>query len=135
MDKPIKKTATAKAVKITPNLKGSKAESLNDYRRLNARIVNEKRFPNASIYIAQIKEYNLYKIGVSQNVERRFRDIANLSPFKIELLFTKQIQKPYDLELKLHKSQEKNYIKSEWFKLTEKELLNVFEIINNWTND
>ena len=121
--------------KNKPNTKGSKAEGLNDYRRLNARIVNEKRFPNASIYIACIKEHNLYKIGVSQNVQRRFRDISNLSPFAIEIIFTKEIPKPYDLELKIHKSQEKNYIKSEWFKLTEDELSDVFEIIKNWRHE
>ena len=117
-----------KNIRCKGNKKGSKASSINDYRLVNARNVNKKRFPVSNIYIFKIDKLKLYKIGVSQNVDRRFRDIYNSMPFDLEIEFTKKVKDAYLLESKLHKQFETKSIKNEWFLLKKSDLDKIIKI-------
>jgi hypothetical protein len=114
------------------NPKGSKATEINDYRRLNARKVNSAKFPKSNLYIIKIVDSDLYKIGVSQNIARRHKDIENAMPFNIEVLKVSMITNAYDLEDLLHTRFAEKFIKSEWFKLNDKDYKNCLKIIDKW---
>jgi hypothetical protein len=105
------------------NIKGSKALSINDYRNKNARKINSLKFPNSNLYIIKIKNYNLYKIGVSQNTNRRFKDIFNSMPFDCEIIYNQNQINAYLLEEKLHNLIINNHVKNEWFKLDNIDLI------------
>ena len=90
------------------------------YRIDNARKVNQKRFglhPNSSVYFIKIKDTNYYKIGVSQNIKRRIRDIRSFIPFEIELINIVKTNIAYDVEYELMKSFKQYQMKGEWFDL------------------
>lgn len=97
--------------------KGERATNISDYRINNARVSNSKRFPNGCIYIINIEDTDYYKIGVSQNPNRRIRDLESSTPFNIYLIYCKFYEKVYEIEQYIHNKINSNYIKSEWFKL------------------
>lgn len=114
-----------------PNIKGTKAQGIDDYRIQNANKTNSKKFPNSSIYIIKIKDTDYYKIGVSQNYHRRIRDISNSMPFVVELLYIKNHDEAYKIETQIHKTIETKYIKSEWFQLSGDDYKSVLNILSN----
>lgn len=112
-----KKYISSKKLKHHPNIEGSKAKFLNDYRINNARKVNSKKYPNSNLYIIKICESNLYKIGVSQNTKRRFKDLSNSMPFNIDVMLNLSVKNAYTLESKVHDVFKHKHIKNEWFSL------------------
>lgn len=119
-------------IKCRSNPKGSKANSRNDYRVINARKSNKLRYPVSNLYLLKLQGIELYKIGVSQNVDRRFRDIENAMPFNLELLENKQVPDAYDLEEFIHSIFSFCHLKSEWFALNKKDLDDVKLFIEEW---
>mgnify|MGYP002525943742 CR=1 FL=1 len=62
-----------------------------------------------------------YKIGVTNNVDRRLKALDE-RPFKINLIAESQpIPNAYQIEKEIHSKYEKNRIRGEWFKLNEEE--------------
>jgi hypothetical protein len=119
--------------KCKSNPKGSKAESLNDYRRENARITNLKKYPNSNIYVLKAINHNYFKIGVSQNIERRLRDVNSSSPIEVELLFSKKIRNAYDLERFIHELIKDYHLRNEWFEIDDYSVLElVIKKIELW---
>jgi len=117
-----------KRIKCQANVLGSRAKKLNDYRRDNARKVNQVKFPNSSIYIIKSKDDNIYKIGVSSNPSRRLKDIEAILPFDIETILVKKVNQAYDLEFIIHNYLKEHHLKGEWFKLQSiKEIINIIE--------
>lgn len=114
--------------KCKANKKGSKAILLNDYRIENAKKINSLKFPDSNIYILNIENTNLYKIGVSQNINRRLKDISNSMPFNVNLIFSLNVKNTYDLESKLHNMYSEFYIKNEWFELGINEIFNIIKL-------
>lgn len=98
----------------------------------NIRKVNSVRFPKGCIYI--LKKYNedLYKIGVSQNVKRRIRDISSILPFEVETVYISElIEDVYDLELIIHSRFKINKVRKEWFDLYKEDIDILINILNN----
>ena len=114
------------------NVKGSRANSVDDYRKLNAKKTNEAKYPDSSIYVIRICDSNFYKIGVSQNIARRHRDIESAMPFNIEVLKVEKAKNAYELEEGLHNYFSDKFVKSEWFNLSDKDYMNCLNIINKW---
>ena len=114
------------------NHKGSKAISISDYRRQNARMVNMAKFPNSAFYIFCIPNMGLYKLGVSQNVDRRIRDITNAMPFDVILLYRKSINNAYVFEEYIHNMYKDNFIQNEWFQLVEYDITNIMRECEKW---
>ena len=123
-----------KGKKFNSSIKGNKSKDVNDYRKINARNTNKEKFPNSSIYIFKIKDMNLFKIGVSNNVYRRFRDIESSSPFSVDLLFEKKLDNAYDLEDTIHNYFSDKHLKSEWFQFNSNEMEDVYNIIDTYNN-
>ena len=123
-----------KGKKFNSSIKGNRSKDVNDYRKINARNTNKEKFPNSSIYIFEIKDMNLFKIGVSNNVYRRFRDIESSSPFSVNLLFEKKLDNTYDLEETIHNYFSDKHVKSEWFQFNSNEIEDVYNIIDTYNN-
>lgn len=96
-----------------------------DYRQKNARKVNSKKYPDGYIYILQIEEFDLFKIGVSQNVKRRVRDIRAANPFCCKLIYVGSFYDVYTLEEQIHDLFSKNKHKGEWFKIHTNEIIDL----------
>lgn len=86
------------------------------YRSENAKKVNEKKNPHGYLYLLEIEEFDLYKIGVSQNPKRRIRDIRANNPFYCKLIYCKTFEYVYELESVILELFKENMFKGEWFK-------------------
>lgn len=56
------------------------------------------------------------KIGLSERTEARIRDLAEWSPFELEIVA--QIEGDYQLEKNIHECFANSYLRREWFKAT-----------------
>jgi len=74
------------------NPAGSRANNMDDYRVINAKNINKLRFPNSSFYILQINNTDFYKLGCSQNISRRHRDIESSMWFTLTELDIENIK-------------------------------------------
>lgn len=118
--------------KCKHNKKGCKSKGVNDFRNKNASITNRKRFPNSELYILKIEGQDLYKIGVSQNISRRLKDISNAMPYVVSLLYLFKINNAYDLENYLHNLFITKHLKNEWFSLNNNDLNECLKEVYKW---
>lgn len=72
------------------------------------------------VYLLQFGEE--YKIGSSNNVERRFREIKTQMPYDGKIIHTIQTGDPMGIELYWHSFFKDKRLKGEWFKLTNKDI-------------
>jgi len=77
-------------------------------------------FPDG-IYIIKTNEF--YKIGITNNIKRRIKEIEALNPFKIELILYKKLLYSKTVEAFLHAEFRDKNIKGEWFNLSELDLM------------
>ena len=71
-----------------------------------------------------------YKIGITNNVVRRFQGIRNITPHKIEFIAATRCYYEEDadyLESELHAVYKDKKIHHEWFKLNKKDVDNILE--------
>jgi len=81
--------------------------------------------PPDTIYILNIEGTNIYKIGTSQNVNRRIKDICASNPFHIDIIHIQKILFAYEVEQSIHELIDEFHVKNEWFKIK-----NINEIID-----
>lgn len=120
------------AQRCKSNPQGSRANSVYYYRVVNSRETNKKKHPISNIYIAKLWELNIYKIGVSQNVNRRLRDLNAASPFEVVLVQSTSVSNAYDLELKIHETYKSDSLKGEWFHFTNNDVTSITNLITQW---
>jgi hypothetical protein len=70
-----------------------------------------------TIYVLNIEGTNIYKIGTSQNTQRRIKDIQSYNPFLIDIILIIKTKGAYELEQFIHDLIEDKHIKNEWFKI------------------
>lgn len=80
------------------------------------------------LYIIEIRNSDLYKIGVTKNIVQRMKQFETANPFEFYLHGFYQTEKCRDLESILHHQFKHKRFKREWFKLNEDELKNVSNI-------
>lgn len=85
----------------------------------NARKSNSKLRPDGYIYILKLKGFDIYKIGVSSNPERRINDIDSANPFGVKVLCLLYFKNAYELEECIHDSFKRKALRKEWFKFDE----------------
>lgn len=73
-------------------------------------------------YIYIIKCKNLYKIGISERVKKRFQTFNTSNPFELELIFFHPVKLARIVEKDIHHKFSEKRIKGEWFKLNKKDL-------------
>jgi len=101
------------------------------YKRDNARKTNSKLNPDGYIYIVKLKGFDIYKIGVSNNPNRRLRDINSYMPFEVELLMIEWFKNAYNLEECIHDNLKDKLLRHEWFRLTENQISDIIIALKN----
>jgi predicted GIY-YIG superfamily endonuclease len=66
--------------------------------------------------------YGNYKIGLSNDFEKRLTSYRTAMPNEPEVIVVIKTKNMVDLEKKLHKKYKDRHIKNEWFRLTESDL-------------
>jgi Meiotically up-regulated gene 113 len=79
------------------------------------------------IYIIWAVGTTLYKIGVSTDFRRRFKDLSSVSPLPLVPVKYARCDHPHLLESKLHELFAAKLFKNEWFSLGEADLIVVEE--------
>lgn len=87
-----------------------------------------------SIYIIMAKGTCLYKIGITDNIKRRFKDLSSASPLPLTIIKYAQCDHPHLLENKLHEMFAHKLVKNEWFQLHENDLFECFRFIDQYYN-
>lgn len=73
-----------------------------------------------------------YKIGVTNNLEKRIKNIRTGNPYPVNYIYTEKNKNSYKLEKWLHSQFSKNKLEGEWFTgLTYKEIRNKIFQFNN----
>jgi hypothetical protein len=93
-----------------------------------AKILISNKIPD-TIYILNIEGTNIYKIGTSQNVNRRIKDICASNPFHIDIIHIQKVKFAYEVEQSIHNEIDNCHIKNEWFKI--KDIDKIIDIIKN----
>lgn len=92
----------------------------------NARKSNSINKPDGYIYIAKLNNFNnIFKIGVSSNVNRRISDLDASSPFGVSLVKSFFFKNVYNIEECIHDNYDNDLIRREWFNLDNKEIDNI----------
>lgn len=86
------------------------------------------------LYILHAKGTKLYKIGVTTDFKKRFRDITCASPIPICVLKHAQCDNPHLLERSLHEMFAAKLAKNEWFQLTDDELFRALAFVDQFYN-
>lgn len=85
--------------------------------------------PPDTIYVLNISGTNIYKIGTSQNVKRRIKDICVANPFHIDVIYINKMIFAYEVEQSIHKLLDEYHVKNEWFKI--KDIDSIIKMIKN----
>lgn len=73
-----------------------------------------------SVYLFKANKY--YKIGISNNIEKRKTQLEKGMPYEIDIIHTIDIPTARHLEGRLHKKFEDKQVRGEWFNLGEDDL-------------
>lgn len=84
------------------------------------------------IYILWAVGTTLYKIGVSTDFRRRFKDLSSASPLPLIPVKYARCDNPHLLESKLHELFAAKLFKNEWFSLGEGDLTVVAEVFDRY---
>lgn len=86
-------------------------------------IIITKGQKQSGVYIVAVRDSNLYKIGVTKDIEKRLYQLQTGNPYEFYLTEFFPTPKSRELESLLHKKFKLNRYKREWFKLTGEEVL------------
>ena len=77
-----------------------------------------------------IKGADLIKIGISGNVNSRFKKLTTMSPVKLELIHVADISKAAAVEKQLHIDYKEFNSHGEWFNLSEEQVKDIIEYLD-----
>lgn len=97
------------------NIRGSKRDIKPDY-----------------IYLIRVNEY--IKIGYSNNINGRLRQIQTDSPYEVELVLSIKVDNGRNIEKYLHSYFKAKRVRGEWFELNNDEVKEVYNIIHTYIN-
>ena len=122
--------------KILENVKGGKnilndvnIKKVNDLLYLYITGVVNKEENGKFVYILKCNEF--YKIGITDNIEKRLSSIRNGNPYKVTVLHSKRKQDAYNVEQSLHRLYRKVRVRGEWFQLEELMVKEIIDILEN----
>jgi len=81
------------------------------------------------VYLININETNLYKIGISTNVKSRFNQLSRIIPYDLTLIKTYKVNHDAIVESLIHKHYKDNRIKGEWFKLKKDDIVEIDKLV------
>jgi hypothetical protein len=91
-----------------------------------------QRFEIGEIYIIHAIGTTLFKIGISSNFNRRFKDIAGCSPLPISVVRYGRCDNPHLLEKYFHQLFKDKRFKNEWFHLTKEDFEKIDERLDKY---
>ena len=74
------------------------------------------------LYVIKVKDYSYYKIGITQNIKLRFKELQRVNPFELEIYREIYKEGSLYLEIDLHKIFNGKKIRNEWFDLNETDI-------------
>ena len=89
------------------------------------------------IYIVRCGKQNLFKIGISKNVDKRLKQLQTGNPHKLKCIFRIESLeiKAAKIEATIHqffKEANKKHVLNEWFNLTDDEVVGLAKCLNNF---
>jgi hypothetical protein len=84
------------------------------------------------VYVVQMQDGPIYKIGRTTDVPRRMSDFGILLPFPYRLVFARQTDRARWAEGILHSEYDHVRTNGEWFALTEPDLARVNRLLLYW---
>ena len=75
---------------------------------------------NKYIYIVKAGKHT--KIGITKNLQNRFKEIQTANPYLLELVFTKIVKNSASVEKSIHKEYSNFHILGEWFILSDNQI-------------
>ena len=89
------------------------------------------------IYIIRCEKQNLFKIGISKNVDKRLKQLQTGNPYKLKCIYKiKSLEiKATKIEATIHqffKEANKKHVLNEWFNLSDDEVVNLAKCLNNF---
>jgi hypothetical protein len=83
------------------------------------------------VYVINLSLTDLYKIGVSNDVNKRLSQLKTSNPFDLLLINKYHLLDPYTVEKQLHATFKEKRSNGEWFKLTNDDIYVIDQIVNN----
>jgi len=90
------------------------------------------RLESGFLYLINARGTDLYKIGVSGDFNRRFKDISAASPLPLLVCCSILIRDPQTREDFLHKYYESKYFKNDWFSLDQYQFEEIVGFFKQW---
>lgn len=81
------------------------------------------------LYIIKIKHDNLYKIGISANVEKRLCGIETCNPYDLEIIYSKEFKEANKIEKGLHNLYIKDRVRREWYRLEPSQVQDIIDML------
>lgn len=75
------------------------------------------------VYVINIKNTNLYKIGIAINVEDRYNELYRIIPYDLILVNTYKVNHDKTVEYSLHRHFKDKRVRGEWFELNHKDIV------------
>ena len=89
---------------------------VNNFKKYNP----SKDDINKYVYIIKAGKHT--KVGISKNLQNRFKEIQTANPYVLELVFTKIVDNAQAVEKSIHKEYSNFHILGEWFILSDKQI-------------
>jgi len=91
----------------------------------------KKNKKNIKEFVYVVKSGGLTKIGYTTNFKKRYNHYLIHNP-SLEILLLREHKQAFLIETSLHNKYNKKRKTSEWFRLTNKEIIEALNIINNY---
>jgi len=95
-------------------------------------ITIEKSISKLGLYVIHTNNSNLFKIGITKNINQRIKQFETGNPFEFTLYDFFETDYCRELESLLHKKLEKKRYRKEWFILSTEELTEVCNFARNF---
>lgn len=87
------------------------------------------------VYLIQLGDTDVFKIGITNNINRRISQLQSKSPIPLNLIYQWTGHDYHAFESILHKTFEKKRVKGEWFKLTAGDLMKIHIMFSDSSHD
>lgn len=92
---------------------------------INITKINKEKFPDGYLYVLQFGKNEIFKFGVSNNPDRRIKDIDSCSPVPIIEIGRYYFKNVYEMEEMVHDNVKYNLIRREWFKMSVEDVMSI----------
>ena len=105
-------------------------DGFTDSHVFNFLVDNNITTQKNQLYFIKQKDTNFYKIGISSDIEKRFKAIQNGNPSELSIYYNEVFYLCDIIEKCLHKFFESQHIRGEWFEIPDDEINDLIKKIN-----